>query len=260
MSGAEAALINAGTRLQVDGQEYEIEESAVISGGTVTVEVTAVAAGAAGDQPAGTELSLVSPLPGVSSKGVVDSDGLSGGADLESVDNWRDRIIERRARLPRGGAQGDWAEWARAVPGVTRAWEEPMGMGPGTVVVRIMADDASDGPTPSNQLLATVSEYIDARRNIQASVYVVAPATEAFAPEMWIEPDTAENRAAVEANLRDLVEREGEPGGILLISRIRYAVGSAGGLNDYALASPTQNVTYEPGTLPVWGGVTWLTQ
>lgn len=260
MNGAEGALVNAGTRLQKDGQEYEIEESAVISGGAATVEVVAVAAGVAGDQPAGTELRLVSPVPGVSSVGVVDDDGLSGGANLETFESWRDRIIQRRARVPRGGAEGDWADWALEVPGVTRAWEEPLGMGLGTIVVRIMADDASDGPLPSNQLLEAVFEHIEARRNVQANVFVVAPATEEFKPELWVDPDTAENRAAVEASLRDLVEREGRPGGELLISRIRYAIGSVGGLSDYALESPTQNVTYSPGTLPVWGGVVWPTQ
>lgn len=260
MTGAEGALVNAGTRLQVDDQEYEIVDSALISGGSATVEVTAVTAGAAGDQPAGTELRLVSPLPGVASEGAVDDDGLSGGADLESFESWRDRIIQRRARVPRGGAEGDWADWALEVPGVTRAWEEPLGMGLGTIVVRVMADDASDGPLPSSQLLEAVYEHIEARRNIQASVFVVAPATEAFRPRLWVDPDTAENRAAVEASLRDLVEREGEPGGTLLISRIRYAIGSVGGLSDYALESPTENVTYAAGTLPLWGGVEWPTQ
>jgi len=260
MSGAEGALVDAGTRLQVDDQEYEILASELISGGSATVEVSAVAAGAAGDQSAGTELRLVSPLPGISSVGVVGDNGLSGGADLEAFESWRDRIIQRRARVPRGGAEGDWAAWALEVPGVTRAWEDPLGMGLGTIVIRIMADDASDGPLPSTQLLQAVFEHIEEQRNVQASVYVVAPATEEIRPRLWIDPDTAANRSLVEASLRDLVEREGEPGGTLLISRIRNAIGSVEGLSDYALETPTANVSYPVGTLPLWGGVEWPTQ
>lgn len=257
-TGTDDAVIVTGTRLQLDGQEYETTEEAVIAAGTATAAVEALEAGAAGDQPAGSELSLVSPIPGVDSKAVVGAGGLQGGADLETHSSWRDRILLRRARVPRGGAQGDWEGWALEVPGVTRAWEDPLGMGPGSVVLRIMADDASDGPLPSQQLLDAVFDYITKRKNVTAHLYVIAPTPVDFAPQLSVTPDTAEVRAAAAAGLQDLVEREGEPGGTLLITRVRHAISSAAGIEDYNLQWPTANIVYATGELPVWAGVTWL--
>lgn len=257
-TGTDGAVIVAGTRLQLDGQEYGTAEEVAIAGGTAVATVEALEAGAAGDQSAGAELSLVSPIPGVDSKALVGADGLQGGADLEAYSSWRDRILQRRARVPRGGAEGDWEGWALEVPGVTRAWEDPLGMGAGSVVIRIMADDAADGPLPSQQLLDAVFDYITERKNVTAHLYVIAPTPVDFAPQLSVTPDTAEVRAAAAAGLQDLVEREGEPGGTLLITRVRHAISSAAGIEDYDLQWPTANIEYATGELPVWGGVTWI--
>tara|TARA_B100000700_G_scaffold22521_4_gene21876 strand:- start:17906 stop:18955 length:1050 start_codon:yes stop_codon:yes gene_type:complete len=258
-TGTDGAVIIEDTRFQKDGREYATTAEVSITAGTASLPLAAVEAGVAGDQPAGAELSLVSPIAGVDSTAVVDTDGLAGGADLETHASWRDRILSRRARVPRGGAIGDWEGWALEVPGVTRAWEVPLGMGPGTVVVYIMADDAPDGPLPSQQLLDAVFDYITTKKNVTAHLYVVAPIAVPFSPVLSVTPDTVETRAAASASLQDLVEREGEPGGTLLISRIRAAISSAGGIDDYDLSDPAANVTYTAGQLPTWGGVQWPT-
>lgn len=256
--GSDGSVVVEGTLLQLDDQEYVTTEEAVIADGVAAAPVEARAAGVAGDQLAGAELSLVSPVPGVSSTATVGEDGILGGADLESYQSWRDRILLRRSRVPRGGAEGDWEGWALDVSGVTRAWEDPLGMGPGSVVIRIMADDATDGPLPSEQLLQAVRDYIEARKNVQAQVYVVAPETQAFQPELIVFPDTEATRSAASQALADLVEREGEPGGTLLISQIRAAISLAPGVDDYDLQWPTANVTHDTGVLPIWGGATWV--
>lgn len=256
--GTDGAVIASGTALTIDGVDYETVEEVQIAGGTVTAQISAIEAGAAGDREAGAELSLVSPLPGVLATATVDATGLQGGADIEGFDTWRDRIMLRRARVPRGGARGDWEGWALEVPGVTRAWEDPLGMGPGSVVLRIMADDAGDGPLPSVQLLQAVADYIEGRKNVNAHVYVVAPGTEEFSPQLSVTPNTEAVRSAASQALQDLVEREGEPEGTLLISRIRAAISLAPGVEDYNLQSPTADVTYGTGVLPIWGGVQWV--
>lgn len=258
-TGTDSAVIVAGTLVQSDdGAEYTTDAEVEIVAGSAEAAVTAVTPGSAGDLPAGATVTLVSPIPGVTSQATVGAEGLAGGVDLESFDSWRDRIMLRRARVPRGGAIGDWEGWALEVPGVTRAWEVPLGMGPGSVVVYIMADDASDGPLPSQQLLEAVHAHIETRKNVTAHVYVEAPVAVPFSPQLGVVPDTEEVRVAVEGSLRDLVEREGEPGGTLLISRIRHSISSAGGVDDYNLVAPSADVIYQPGELPIWGGVQWL--
>lgn len=257
-TGTTGAVIDAGTLVQVDGLEFRTTEDATLVAGTATVDVEALEAGSAGGQAAGTQLTLVSPVVGVNAAATVGAAGITGGADIESFDSWRDRIMLRRARIPRGGAEGDWAEWALQVPGVTRAWEDPLGMGPGTIVLRIMADDAEGGPLPSLQLLDDVFAYIEAQRNVTAHVYVIPPVPASFSPQLRVTPDNSSTRAAVEQALQDLILRAGEPGGTLTISSIRTAIGTAAGVTDYELEWPTANVAHAHGHLPIWGGAEWL--
>lgn len=257
-TGTEGAPIDSGTVLQLAGVEYSTTADAVIEAGVAAVEVEAVEAGSAGVQAAGAVLALVSPIAGVNANATVGAAGIKGGADIEEFDDWRDRILARRARIPRGGAEGDWAEWALQVPGVTRAWESPLEMGAGTVTLRIMADDADDGPLPSVQLLQDVFDYIETQRNVTAHVYVVAPTPKYFEPQIRVTPDNSSTRAAIERALQDLVLRAGEPGGSLLISQIRNAIGTAAGVTDYELEWPVANVPHALGELPVWGAVEWL--
>lgn len=257
-TGIDGAPIDGGTRVHLAGVEYSTTADAVIDAGVATVEVEAVAAGGAGVLAAGAVLTLVSPIAGVNANAIVGAAGITGGADIETFDSWRDRILSRRARIPRGGAEGDWAEWAQRVPGVTRAWESPMEMGPGTITLRVMADSAEDGPLPSLQLLQDVFDYIKPLRNVTAHVYVVAPTPKYFAPQIRVTPDNSSTRAAVEKALQDLILRDGKPGGTLLISQIRNAIGTAAGVTDYELVAPIANVAHALGELPVWGGVEWL--
>ncbi|WP_312930104.1 baseplate J/gp47 family protein [Stutzerimonas nitrititolerans] len=257
-TGATGAVIDAGTLAQVDGLEYRTVQDVTLVAGTATVDVEALEVGRAGSQAAGVQMTLVSPVVGVIATATVGAGGITGGADIESFDSWRDRIMLRRARIPRGGAQGDWAEWAMEVPGVTRAWEDPLGMGPGTIVIRIMADDANGGPMPSQQLLDAVYAHIASKRNVTAHVYVLAPVPAPFTPRLRVTPNNSITRAAVEQRLQDLVLREGAPGGTLLISQIRNAIGTTGGVTDYELEWPTVNVAHAHGHLPIWGGVEWL--
>lgn len=256
-TGTVGAVLDAGTLAQVDGLEYRTTQDATLVGGTATVEVEALAAGSAGSQAAGVQMTLISPVLGVNATATVGAAGITGGADIETFDSWRDRIMRRRARIPRGGAEGDWAEWALQVPGVTRAWEDPMGMGPGTIVIRIMADDAADGPMPSLQLLQEVFDYIAAQRNVTAHVYVIPPVPALFVPQLRVTPDNSGTRSAVEQALQDLILRAGQPGGTLTISSIRTAIGTAAGVTDYELEWPTANVIHAHGHLPIWGGVEW---
>ncbi|HEY1029744.1 MAG TPA: baseplate J/gp47 family protein [Pseudomonas sp.] len=256
-TGTAGAVLDAGTLTQVDGLEYRTTQDATLVGGAATVEVEARAAGSAGSQAAGVQMTLVSPVLGVNATATVGAAGITGGADIETFDSWRDRIMRRRARIPRGGAEGDWAEWALQVPGVTRAWEDPMGMGPGTIVIRIMADDAADGPMPSLQLLQEVFDYIASQRNVTAHVYVIPPVPAPFVPQLRVTPDNSGTRSAVEQALQDLILRAGQPGGTLTISSIRTAIGTAAGVTDYELEWPTANVIHAHGHLPIWGGVEW---
>ena len=62
---------------------------------------------------------------------------------------------------------------------------------------------------------------------------------------------------AVEAELQDLIRRETEPGGTLLVSHIREAISTSAGETDHDLTSPTADVTVQATQITVYGMTTF---
>lgn len=224
----------------------------------VVVAVTASVAAEDGNADSGVSLSFESPIAGANSTVTVAVAGLSGGADEESDENLRTRVLERMSAPPHGGAEADYIAWAKEVSGVTRVWVYPLELGAGTVTVRFMRDDDSGSPIPDAGEVTTVQDYLDERRPVTAVVTVVAPVAVDLDFTIEITPDTAEVRAAVEAELTDMLYRVAEPGGTILLSEIRTAIGIAEGLEDYILTVPAANVTHTTGQIAVMGTITWV--
>jgi len=254
-----AVSITTGTTLQaLDGTQYETTADATVSGTTATAPVSALVAGAAGNRLAGESLTLVSPIPGVQSTATAGE--LSDGADKEDDDSLLARLLDRLQNPPQGGAAADYVTWAREVSGVTRAWCYPRELGDGTVVVRFVRDDDGSGTAiiPDAAEVATVQTYIDSVRPVTAKVTVVAPVAVLLNFTIsGLTPDTSAVRAAVQAELADLVLREAEPGGVILLSHIRAAISAASGETDFVLVSPTANVVSATGAMSIMGTVTW---
>jgi|Deesub1362A_J573_1020465.scaffolds.fasta_scaffold00715_21 uncharacterized phage protein gp47/JayE len=258
-TGSEGATIPAGTELRrSDDRRFLTEATATISAGEAVVAVSAVEGGADGDTPANTTLRLVGYLPGVDQAATVTADGLGGGADRESDDALRQRLLARIQQPPAGGAQHDYVAWALEVPGIAKAYCYPQRMGVGTVGVAVLADDGQGGWTiPDQADVDAVAAYIEERRPVTAEVYVFAPEAAPLDFDIRVTPDTSEVRAAVEAELADLIQRESEPEGTILISHIREAISIAAGEHDHTLISPTENVTAGAGKIITMGSITW---
>jgi uncharacterized phage protein gp47/JayE len=256
VSGTVGSSATAGAILQrADGVQYTIDSTVVIpGGGSITAAVTAVLAGSTGDADNTVSLSFVSPLAGINTTAPVIS--IAGGADVESDDALRARLVARISNPPQGGSESDYEQWALSVAGVTRAWVTPLEMGPGTVTVRFVRDgDASIYPDAGE--VAAVEAYIDARRPVTADVYVVAPNNAPLNFTIQISPNNASVQAAITAELRDLIFRQASPGGTLLISHINEAVSIAMGEGDHIMVTPTANVVSAPGDLVSLGTITF---
>lgn len=258
-TGAAATLIPQGTILQrSDGVTFSTDVDGVLNGGgSATIAVTAVAAGAASNTDAAVTLTMTNPIQGVSSTPVVASGGLAGGVDEETDDNLRVRLLNRIQTPPQGGAASDYVAWALSIAGVTRAWCYPEHLGAGTVGVAFVTDDTVDGPIPSSQKVDEVDAYIQERRPVTADVTVFAPVAVDLDLNITVSPNTAAVKAAVEAEIKALLRREAVPGGTLYLSKIREAISIAAGENNNVLNSPTANVTTSTGELLVLGTITW---
>lgn len=257
VTGSDTSPIPAGTRLQRDDEvEFVTTADAVIAAGVAAVPIEAALAGTAGNAIAGVELTFVSPVPGVASLALVAMGGLTGGTEQEDLEDLRRRVQARRREQPAGGNRGDYKRWAREVPGVTRAWVTPNRDGLGTVGVTFVMDGRED-ILPLGGDLTTVADYIENLRPVTADVTVFACTPLALDPEITINPDTPAVRAAVEAELRDLIAREAEPGSTLLLSHIREAISAAAGEIDHVLISPVANVVAGAEELIVLGTIDW---
>lgn len=258
-TGTDTTVIPAGTAVQrSDGITFTTDADGTIAGGSVDIVVTADEGGKDGNTSASSLVSLVSPIAGVDGDATVDASGLIGGADVETDDKLRARVEERIQNPPHGGADFDYVKWAKEVAGVTRAWPYPQELGGGTVTVRFMMDDNYADGIPLAADVTAVQDYIDIVRPVTADVTVVAPTAVALNFNIaGLSPSTAAVKQAIEDELRDLIEREAEPGGTILVSHIREAISIAAGESDHVLASPVADVTHTTGQIATFGVITW---
>ena len=240
-----------------DGRMYQVTDPITTTAGINSVNVRAVDAGVLGNAGAGGQLTLVQPVPGVINAFTILAPGLIGGIAEESVESLRARVIRSYRVIPHGGSADDYETWALEVPGVTRAWCRPNHVGPGTVGVFVMRDN-DPAPIPSPAQLAEVKAHIDPLRPVTAEVYVLPPIEKHLSYNIRLRPDTSAIRAAVEAQLIDLHEREAGLGQTLLLTHIREAISGAAGELDHDLEWPLANVTAAPSELLIYWGVSWL--
>ncbi len=253
--------IPAGTLVQtLDGRQFQTTADVNVANNTGTSPLVAVVPAAAGNNYSGQSALLVTPILGVNTYAVLGA--LSGGADLETDDSLRARLLNRIQQPPQGGNANDYVQWTLQAPGgnATRAWVTPLVQGPGTVGVQFVCDGNGSGGAivPTSAQLLAVQAYLASVRPVTANVIVTAPAPVAINFTMeGLVPGTAQEQAAVVAELDDLLTREGQPGGILLLSHIRSAISAAAGEWDYNLIFPSNNVVLKVGQIPVLGTVTW---
>ncbi|MBP2314891.1 baseplate J/gp47 family protein [Azospirillum soli] len=256
LMAAEGTVIPAGTVLQrIGAGDYRSAAEAVALSGVASVEVEAAFTGTLGNLPAGARLQLVSPIAGA--QGVATVVEVSGGADAETDADLLARLQDRVRQPPHGGNRHDYEAWALEVPGVTRAWVYRHRQGLGTVGIAFVMDGrVSIIPTPDE--VAAVQAYIDERRPVTSEAVVFAPIPDPLNLTIRVSPDSTAVREAVEAELRDFVAREAEPGGTLHLSRLREAISSAAGEFRHELIAPLAEVVASAGHIAVPGAITWV--
>lgn len=268
---AEGAAINRS-----DNLPYLATSAGEVANGAVTITATAVAdpqglTGANGNCAQGTQFTLANAIAGIDSTGTATT-AFTGGADIETDDDYRERVLFVYQNPPQGGDASDYVEWALAVPGVTRAWCTPNGMGPGTVVVYIMLDvaNAAEGGFPQGTNGCATEETraahatgdqlntanaIFVQQPVTALVYVCAPTSQAV--PMTIKGIGVGLQAEVTVALQEQLIRDGVPGGTVIVSHLWSAVSSVAGVNDFLIVAPAADIVLPTGALPVLGAITW---
>jgi uncharacterized phage protein gp47/JayE len=244
----------------VDGQVFTADATtaAVTSD---DIAVTALVAGSAGNLETGEALQLSSPISGIDSAATVTSPGLSGGIDQETLPALLARLLLRIQKPPMGGAPSDHVTWALEVPGVTRAWEYAGtdGLGNpalGKVAVAFVRDGDGSGAAiiPDAGEVATVQAYLDARSPAMVEVFAPTPVTLNY-HIVLVPYGDANVQNAVIAELQDMLARDAEPGGTILLSRFNEAVSVAAGETSHTTITPAADVTHNFGEIAILSAI-----
>ena len=274
--GTVGAVIPIYTVLRrYDGVSYLTMAALTLTGnGTGTVAIQAQSPGSAYTLDADAPLLIASPVPGVQSSATGQS--TTPGTDPELDAPFRTRMLLRWSAPPQGGDQEDYVLWALAVPGVSRAWCKPLGMGPGTVLVYHMWDvaEAAHGgfPQGTNGLAAADPRDITAtgdQLTVANAVFQVEPVTPrvySMAPAPLPVPFNITTPVAVsalaQANVSTALDAvflaSADPvGGTLSIGPFDAAIAASLGTAAFTLTAPAAPITGLLGQLPVRGPITW---
>lgn len=195
----QGGTISSGERIVNPSTEmvYVVIGDVSLSAATVTADIRATQVGTIGNVDIGSTLNFVSP-PASVEKEVSVTVEIAPGVDKQTTEEYRERVLERWAARPQGGAYADYRDWAESVVGVKNAYPysgwydsvEPTASA-GQVFVFIESTSHTDGVPPAlgpggrppspetGGLLQDVWDAIEAdetglanRRNINAYVRV----------------------------------------------------------------------------------------
>jgi uncharacterized phage protein gp47/JayE len=270
-TGTTGTSIPAGTELKSPGGIiYVVDDTEVITAGEASLDFTAKTGyeGSDGNDDAGVSLTFTSPITGVDSTATVDSDGINGGADLESDEDYRERILVRKRQAPHAGCENDYEVWAKEISGVTRSWCFPTYMGNGTVGVAFVRDD-DDTILPNSTQREAMSAYLVEHTDpitgqttgipltAEAGLYIIELEEKEIDFSIAISPNTTAVQEAVEDELEALLIADGGPGQTLRLSRISEAISAAASETHHTLTSPTADVACSYSQVPKLGTITW---
>ncbi|MDB5822156.1 MAG: Baseplate family protein [Herminiimonas sp.] len=277
-TGTAGAFIPAGVKVvRGDGVTFTTGAGQTVGGGgTAIVTATADAdltgqTGAFGNTALSTVMTLGQAIAGVQSNGTV-SAVFAGGADLETDDALRSRMLFAYQNPPQGGDKNDFVQWALAVPGVTRAWCFPNLAGVGTVSVYTMWDvsEAAHGgfPQGSNGVATgetraaaatgdqlAVANALFALQPVTALVYHLTPTANPVA--FTISGIPVASRAAIPGAIAGVFLNDGVPGGSIPLAHIWSAIAAVSGVNDFVITSPAVDIANAAGQLPTVGALTF---
>ena len=268
-----------------DGYQYTTDGAITINtAGSATVAVTAVlpditddvtGGGASGNADAGTILTLDANAPGIDSS-VTLIEPATGGANIESEEDFRLRGLLAYQNPPQGGSDTDYKSWALSVSGITRAWIRRRGMGPGTVVIYIMCDGddktnhgfpvGTDGVSQLEEWGAVkatgdqgrVADYMYPLAPVTSLNYVCSPIRREVNFDIaGIQSADSTVVQAIKDAINDLFFDEGNPDGTgkIYLSDLNRVISSVSGTTGYSLEQPAANIVLAIGELPVLGEV-----
>jgi uncharacterized phage protein gp47/JayE len=257
--GAGANILTGTVFNSPAGLQYQTTASVTIPvTGFAEVAATCLTLGAEGNLSNGVQLTPTSPVALLTSAEVCAA-GIGGGADVETDDQYRERILFRK-RNPRGaGTATDWVDWAEGFnANVNRVSVIPTINGNGTVGVSFMLNNNA----PNGSEVAAMDNYLAGFTPIGSTLVVIAPTLVPVNFTIQVTPNTPDIKSSVIAQLEDLLYREALAGNTIPLSRINEAISGAVNEYDHTLVLPSAPLVFAANSnsveIGILGTITWL--
>jgi uncharacterized phage protein gp47/JayE len=228
MTGTANKPIPSGVVFEAaSGERYYLGNAYRIgSNGQAIVAGKAENPGQQGNLAAGEKLSVISAVPvGIDSEAVVSGNGIIGGADAETDEEYLARVLAFLRNPSRYGKTGDFALWARdATAEVSAAWEYKNFGVFGAVLIQVIKGNQIDGVHPVDNL-SEVRNYIS---QVAPPVLfeVRTPKIISVNPSISLpsQEDSQANRELAEARMKAWMQLATKPGVQITAGALRMAV------------------------------------
>ena len=241
--------------MTVEGRRFQTVEAAVLEAGELYVDVLAQAleSGSGGNVAAGTVIRMAVAPAGI--KSCTNPAAFVGGADQESDEALRERVMDSFKRLPNGANAAFYEREAMNFPGVAAAKAVGRARGIGTVDVYV----ATEAGLPGTELLEAIEADLQAKREIAVDVEVCAPQEQTVDVTVAIQAaegytyDQAEDEAdaAIRAHFTGDLLGKG-----VTLAELGHLLYSLESVSNYHFTAPAADVAAVVTALPRLGSLT----
>lgn len=256
--GARVEIIKGTLLIDVTGSEYQTLRTQYSD---EDVEVMALVAGVSSNLPNGAILTLSKGISGINPDNVLCL-GFDGGADIEELEHWRQRICTAFNQGEEIGRREDYESWAlSAHSDVDFAWA--LDNTPERGMVRVYIGARENNPTVSLEVVSIVQTFIDKERLAGCHPVVGLPTHKAIDVEIQNVQDE-QVRADIIIALQELFqEKMGKrdesvnPPKQVSITPTEIVLAIAPITSNYIVKQPTEEQFITDDEIHILGEVTW---
>ena len=214
----------------------------------------------------GDSLAIETQIAGVSNNAYTMYSGISGGADDEEFDEWKDRVIYRYQHPITYFNVANIKTAVLAISGNTRCWVKECTPKVGQVTVYFVRDNEENILPDSNEIAkakSAISELLTVKDS-DSDVFVYAPTAKVVNFNISdISPNTATMKTAISNNIKQFFDDNVDLGITLSLDKIKSAIQASFDLetgkqlDTYTLNSPNEDIVCGEGELPILGTITY---
>lgn len=253
---------------QIDEVTTATETTTGIATGTIAVlEVRSQTAGKNTQLGNGDALAIETQIAGASSNAYTMFSDISGGADDENFESWKNRVVYRYQNPITYFNEANIITEAKKIEGVTRVWVLKCTPDVGQATIYFVRDNDADILPDANEI-AIVKDRITALRTVKDSdsdIYVFAPTAKTVNFTISdVVPDTPTMKTAIQNSLRQFFQDEVDLSKSLSLDKIKSAIQNSFDLetgkklDNYTLVAPTEDIVCSTGELAILGTINFV--